>query len=201
MLVGMQTPLCYFRYVTKMPLWVQIVQRSPLNFCTTLSAWLVHCIVLFPAHSSVEYRSMGSGHPQCPVCACVRARACVFYTARRLPSVSYDHSEFIDRELAVLPELRLTRHLLPERHERQREQADILSACRPPVCVTCENTFIQEWGWTQKAALWRGERVLTRRLAQQMQQSLFLNMDNLHSITHPSLSANEPLFLSFFFFF
>lgn len=42
-------------------------------------------------------------------------RVCV--TQSDVPSVSYDHREFIDGELVLLPELIPTQHLLPKKEK------------------------------------------------------------------------------------
>lgn len=41
----------------------------------------------------------------------------VSVTQRDVPSVSYDHREFIDGELVLLPELIPTQHLLPKKEK------------------------------------------------------------------------------------
>ncbi len=44
---------------------------------------------------------------------------CACYRERDVPSVSYDHREFIDGEIVLLPELTPIQHLLPKKQERQ----------------------------------------------------------------------------------
>lgn len=72
---------------------------------------------------------------------------CVLCRERHLPNVSYDHREFIDGELVLRRELKMTWHLLPKSPkdgENRRYSVSVLS-----VCLSCMLTrYLQpnvEW--------------------------------------------------------
>lgn len=62
-------------------------------------------------------------------------RVCV--TQGDVPRVSYDHREFIDGELVLLPELIATQHLLPKKKKQDCENRQTGCLCvYLSVCVT-----------------------------------------------------------------
>lgn len=65
---------------------------------------------------------------------------------REVPSVSYDHREFIEGERVLLPELKPTRHLLPK-SKKDSENRQIFCLC---VCLCVGVTHVQTHRIPQK---------------------------------------------------
>lgn len=123
-----------------------------MHMCTCMYADVICANTHMQAHISTHMHTLAMQNIHTQIHNVLNVRVC--YRDKDVPSVSYDHREFIDGELVLLPELKPTQHLLPKSKKGSENRQISLCVCPSAgVSHTYKHHIYPKEVWSPKVAL------------------------------------------------